>query len=195
MILFIEGALLGFAISAPVGPINLLCMRRSLTHGKRIGLLTGLGAATGDAFYGAVAAFGLTAISDFFIHYQTYFQLIGGLVFITMALMILKAKPAIQVVDPVKMLTGKTAFISTLALTLTNPATIIAFLTAFASLKFVVTAESFFEPTLITFGVFVGSAAWWLILSYASATFAAKFTAETVERINKAAGVLLLVFG
>lgn len=195
MLLLLEGAALGFAISAPVGPINLLCMRRSLMHGKRIGLLTGLGAATGDALYGAVAAFGLTAVSDFFVNHQTFFQVIGGIIFLTMGIKILRTPTLTQIVDQVQVLNGRTAFASTLALTLTNPATILAFLTAFASLKFAVRADSFFEPTVITLGVFAGSAAWWVTLSYFSATFAARFTPSTISRINKFAGLVLLFFG
>ncbi len=201
LVLFFEGAALGFAISAPVGPINLLCMRRSLTHGKRIGFLTGLGAATGDAFYGAVAAFGLTAISDFFIHFQGYFQLFGGVLFFAMAVKLLGTRaPDRDIHDTVKILNGRTAFVSTLFLTMTNPATIIAFLTAFASIKFgrTVTADGvvggWLDPLAITIGVFSGSAAWWLILSQISATFGTKLSNEALTKINKGAGVLLIIF-
>lgn len=195
VILFFEGAALGFAISAPVGPINLLCMRRSLTHGKRVGLLTGLGAATGDAFYGAVAAFGLTAISDFFLQYQGYFQIFGGILFFAMGIKIISTPPETNINDNVKMLTGKTAFISTFFLTMTNPATILAFLTAFASIKFVTTTTGALHSTAITAGVFLGSAAWWLILSQLSASFATRLSVKKLKQINQGAGVLLLLFG
>lgn len=199
LLLFAEGAALGFAISAPVGPINLLCMRRSLAHGKRVGFLTGLGAATGDAFYGAVAAFGLTAISDFFVHFQNYFQLFGGILFFAMGVKILRTQPPVQsdvdTAENVKVMNGTKAFVSTLFLTMTNPATILAFLTAFASLKFAVEADGFIDPLAITLGVFAGSAAWWLILSQLSAKFATRLTPETLVKINKGAGLLLIVFG
>lgn len=196
VLFFLEGAALGFAISVPVGPINLLCMRRSLTHGKRVGFLTGLGAAAGDAFYGAVAAFGLTAISDFFIQFQGYFQLFGGVLFFAMGLRILRAPaPVDDVTDNVKVLNGRSAFFSSLILTMTNPATIIAFLTAFASLKFGFSSKGWLDPLAITVGVFIGSASWWLILSQLSAKFAKKLTPGTLLKINKFAGVLLMVFG
>lgn len=202
LVLLAQGAALGFAISAPVGPINLLCMRRSLEHGKRIGFLTGLGAAVGDAFYGAVAAFGLTAISDFFVHYQSYFQLFGGVLFFAMGVKLLRTPaPNRDIEDTVKVLNGRTAFLSTLFLTMTNPATIIAFLTAFASIKFGVSeaaasigASAWLDPLAITLGVFLGSAAWWLILSLMSAKFGTGLSARALTRINKGAGVLLIAF-
>src|SRR6478735_6371119 len=75
---FLKGLVLGFSIAAPVGPIGVLCIRRSLAEGRVVGFVSGLGAATADAFYGAVAAFGLTFISALLVSQQLWLRAIGG---------------------------------------------------------------------------------------------------------------------
>src|SRR5687767_10924816 len=118
---FLKGCAIGLSIAAPVGPIGVLCIRRSLADGARIGFFTGLGAAVADAFYGAVAAFGLTIISSFLTERQTALRLIGGAFLLYLGIKTFFSKPASQPASPKN---DASAFTSTFFLTLTNPMTI-----------------------------------------------------------------------
>src|SRR3954468_17812764 len=130
--IIITGVILGFSIAAPVGPIGVLCIRRSLAEGRRVGLATGLGAATADALYGAVAAFGLTAISSFLIGQKSWLGLIGGLFLCYLGIRTFQSQPA---ENPATLPSGGllSAYSSTLLLTLTNPMTILSFVAVFAA--------------------------------------------------------------
>ena len=98
--LFAPGLLFGLAIAAPVGPIGLLCIQRTLNQGRLAGLLSGLGAATADGFYGSVAAFGLSLVSDFLVAQQRWLQLVGGLFILFLGLRALRARPAETAASP-----------------------------------------------------------------------------------------------
>ena len=130
--LFFQGLLLGFSIAAPVGPIGLLCIRRSWSGGARTGFASGLGAATADAAYGAVAAFGPTAVSGFLQGHQSWIGIPGGLFLCYLGLRTLLAQPPVATAG-----TGGsqlvTAYTSTFFLTLANPATIVSFIAVFAA--------------------------------------------------------------
>ncbi|RYZ70128.1 MAG: LysE family translocator [Proteobacteria bacterium] len=198
LLLLFKGIFLGFAIAAPVGPINLLCMRRSLRYGQRIGFITGLGAAVADTLYGAVAAFGLTWISDWFFAYQAYISVVGAFVFAFLGIKILRTPPMVQVAEgDVHAPSAWKAFISTMFLTLSNPTTIFSFLAAFAAVK-LGTSEAgkadFIDASIATGGVFLGAVAWWLFVSWISARFRTALTPKAIQRINQIAGVLLLIF-
>lgn len=169
---FPKGFMLGFAIAAPVGPIGMLCIRRTLAHGMASGLATGTGAAFADAFYGAVAAFGLTAISDFLINYKTPMQLLGGLFLIYLGVKTFLQKPRENTGKDeekgrrsVKQLAGELG--STFLLTVANPATIISFIGFFTGLGLLSGAAppAYSDSALMVAGVFIGSFAWWCILS------------------------------
>ena len=159
-----KGLVLGFSIAAPVGPVGLLCIRRSITSGRMAGLATGLGAATADACYGAVAGFGLTRVTAFMVGERTWLSLLGGLFLCGLGVRIMRAKP-----DAMRSSSDETrihsAYLSALVITLTNPMTILAFVGAFAGLGLAV-ARDYMAATLLIGGVFIGSGIWWLILSY-----------------------------
>ncbi|MEZ0262518.1 MAG: LysE family translocator [Alphaproteobacteria bacterium] len=169
---FPKGFMLGFAIAAPVGPIGMLCIRRTLAHGMASGLATGTGAAFADAFYGAVAAFGLTAISDFLINYKTPMQFLGGLFLVYLGVKTFMQKPRENTGKDeekgrrsVKQLAGELG--STFLLTVANPATIISFIGFFTGLGLLSGAAppAYSDSALMVAGVFIGSFAWWCILS------------------------------
>ena len=177
---WLKGILMGLAIAAPVGPIALLCIRRTLAQGRLIGLLSGLGAASADGLYGIVAAFGLTAISNLLIEHTTFLQMGGGLFLCYLGLTTFFATPSIaptaldtssdissnpSLGNPGQLLSRKArfaAYTSTLALTLTNPATILSFFAIFAGLG--ITETAYLNSVTLVFGVFTGSALWWLVL-------------------------------
>src|SRR5215469_4015962 len=159
----LKGFAIGFAIAAPVGPIDVLCIRRSLAGGRWLGLATGLGAATADASYGAIAGFGLTAVSTFLVSQRLWLNLIGGLFLCYLGVKTWLSKPA-KASAAAEVVPLIPAYASTLLLTLTNPMTILSFIAVFAGLG-LSTAANYFAASLLVIGVFSGSAAWWVVLS------------------------------
>src|SRR5581483_11514863 len=171
---FLRGLLIGFSIAAPVGPIGVLCIRRTLANGRAAGFVSGLGAATADSLYGCVAGFGLTAISDFLVGQQKPLRLFGGLFLVFLGLKTFFSRPAVESARSSRSgLAGD--YTSTLLLTLTNPATILSFLAVFAGLGLGTRPGDYRSATSLVLGVFVGSACWWMLLSGGVGLFREKF--------------------
>jgi threonine/homoserine/homoserine lactone efflux protein len=192
--LFLRGLVIGFSIAAPVGPIGVLCIRRTLAEGQLYGLVSGLGAATADAMYGCVAAFGLTFISSFLIGHKLWLSLIGGLFLLYLGIKTLLSKPA---EDAAKAegtgLLG--AYASTFLLTVTNPMTILSFVAIFAALGLGSTTGSYASALILVLGVFCGSATWWLLLSGGVGLFRNKFNARGLLWVNRISGAIITLFG
>ncbi len=192
----IKGLIIGFAIAAPVGPIAVLCIRRTLASGNINGFFSGLGAATADMFYGAVAAFGLTAIQTFYSSWQFWLQLIGGLFLLYLGAQTFISKPAKSAPQANETRGGLlAAYLSTVFLTLTNPATIISFTVIFAGLGFGKTGGNYTSASLLVLGVFLGSSTWWLTLSSVVGFFRERFTNRWMIWVNRIAGAIIFVFG
>lgn len=194
LLLFLcKGLVLGISIAAPVGPVGLLCIRRSIISGRRAGLATGLGAATADACYGAVAGFGLTRVTAFMVDERTWLSLLGGLFLCWLGVRIMRAQP-----DPLEKTAREprihSAYLSALAITLTNPMTILAFVGAFAGLGLAVAHDYVAAAVLVT-GVFIGSGIWWLLLSAFAARLRDRFDPQWLQRINWVSGALLVLIG
>lgn len=191
----LRGIIIGFSIAAPVGPIGVLCIRRTLADGRAYGLISGLGAASADAIYGAVAGFGLTFISNFLVSQQMWLRLVGGLFLCYLGVKTLWAKPAEQaaLVKKNKGLVG--AYASTFFLTLTNPMTIISFAAIFAGLGLANKEANYISATILISGVFIGSAAWWFILSIGVGLFRERFTNYGLQWVNRISGVIITSFG
>ncbi|HEX5679515.1 MAG TPA: LysE family transporter, partial [Desulfobacterales bacterium] len=132
--LFLRGLVIGFSIAAPVGPIGILCIRRTLAEGRASGFLSGLGAATADALYGCVAGFGLTVVSAFLVDQRAWIQLVGGVFLLALGVRTLRSKPAERAAQAAAGRGLAGSYLSTLLLTLTNPMTIISFAGIFAAL-------------------------------------------------------------
>ena len=191
---FLRGLIIGFSIAAPVGPIGVLCIRRTLTEGRASGFLSGLGAATADAFYGCVAGFGLTFISGVLIHQQGGFRLVGGAFLCYLGLKTFLAKPAGQSASASG--TGLLgAYVSTFFLTLTNPVTILAFAAIFAGLGMASGGGNYVSAGILVLGVFLGSALWWFILSSGVGLFRKRFDLQGLRWVNRASGIIILGFG
>ena len=147
-----------------MGPIGVLCIRRTLAEGRTTGLISGLGAATADAIYGCIAGFGLAFISDFLVSQQVWLQMIGGLFLCYLGLKTLLAKPS----EKAALVKGKglfSAYASTFFLTLTNPMTILSFIAIFAGLGLAGTQNNYGTAGVLVLGVFIGSGLWWFLLS------------------------------
>jgi len=191
----VRGWLIGFAIAAPVGPIGVLCIRRTLADGRLVGFLSGIGAATADACYGAIAAFGLTALQDVLLRQQVWLRVAGGLFLIYLGLRTFLATPSSDAARASHRGGLPGAYLSTFALTITNPATILAFLVIFAGFRLGETANNYWGAISIVVGVFLGSASWWLLLSGLVGLLRERFTATWLTWVNRLAGGVIFAFG
>jgi len=191
---FLRGLIIGFSIAAPVGPIGILCIRRTLSEGRASGFLSGLGAATADALYGCVAGFGLTMISTFLVDQRFWIQLVGGVFLLALGVKTLRSAPA----ERAAAASGAglaASYVSTLFLTLTNPMTILSFAGIFAALGIADTGGDLSAAASLVLGVFIGSAAWWLLLSGGVGLLREKLSAGLLRWTNRLSGAILLVFG
>jgi threonine/homoserine/homoserine lactone efflux protein len=186
--LLARGCLLGLSIAAIVGPIALLCLRRTLTSGFAIGFVSGLGAATADASYAAIASFGVTALASLLVEQRLWLRLVGGAFLLYLGFRAVRAEPATRATD---VATGglrlAAAYTSTLVLTLSNPMTILSFAAIFAGI-----GASGLDLVL---GVFLGSGAWWLVLAGTASRLRTGFSPRLLRVVNLASGVLILGFG
>ncbi len=187
---FIQGLLIGITMAAPIGPISILCIRRSISKGHHAGLATALGVALADGFYAVVAAFGLTAISSFLINQKEYLYLGGGILFLFLGYKAFTSPP-IDIAQPIKTKGFITTAIQTMLITLTNPMTIVIFIAAFAALGFVPSQHTWFQAFSLCLGVFFGSLLWYLMLSTIVAHLRTKMTPYFLTFINKISGILL----
>ena len=162
---FMQGLLIGFSIAAPVGPIGILCIQRTISYEKIAGITGGLGAATADAFYGAASAFGLAVVSGVLLSDHIWIQMFGGIALCYFGLRTVR-RPFVSYVSTVNKNHLKWNYLSTLALTLTNPMTILLFVSVFASIGFVSSSDPVYTSTSIIAGVFGGSMLWWLTLRH-----------------------------
>ena len=190
----LKGMAIGFSIAAPVGPIGLLCIRRSLAGGAMLGFASGLGAASADAVYGALAGFGVTVVTDALLGCQSSFRLIGGLVLLWLAWKTIRAQAAERPAGPAGATGYAGAYASTFALTLTNPATILSFAAVFGGLGLGGGSGGMGAAALVG-GVFLGSALWWLGLSVGIGLLRRQVTPEAMTWTNRAAGAVLGAFG
>ena len=190
----VKGLIIGFSIAAPVGPIGVLCIRRTLAECRAYGLVSGLGAATADAFYGTLAALGLTLVSAFLIDQAIWLRLIGGAYLCYLGVKTFRSQPAQRAAEAKgRGLLG--AYTSTLFLTLTNPLTIFAFAAIFAGVGAEAAAGNAPGALNVVLGVFLGSSAWWLILVTLTSLFRAKLNATGLVWVNRVSGLLILGFG
>lgn len=193
VIWFIKGMIIGFSIAAPVGPIGVLCIRRTLADGRLAGLAAGLGAATADACYGCLSGFGLTFVTGALTAHQGWLQPLGGAVLCWLGWRTVRAHPATQAaVSRGRGLAG--AYASTFLLTLTNPMTILAFTAIFAGLGLGGDGSRWAAGWLIA-GVFTGSSFWWLLLSGAVGLLRARVGEREMQWINRVSGAVIIVFG
>lgn len=191
---FARGLVLGFSIAAPVGPIGVLCIRRTLAEGRVAGLVTGLGAASADAIYGAVAALGLSAVTSLLVEHQGWVRLFGGLFLVWLGMRTFLVQPAERAAggrgDSLLANYG-----STFVLTLTNPMTILSFAAVFAGLGLGTGNSAATASLTLVAGVLVGSAAWWLLLCTFVGAFRTRFDRRAMRWANRFSGSVIAAFG
>jgi len=193
--LLLRGFLLGFAVAASPGPIFFLCVRRTLTQGRLTGLFSGLGVATADGFYAALATFGVAALATAFVAGRRPLAVIGGVILVLLgARILMERRRASEAAPPVNGRGQAWAYVSTLGLTITNPATIISFAALAATLG-LGTGGSFVRPMLVVIGVLLGSAAWWCILVIGASLLRSRLTPRVVGWISTVSGLAIAVLG
>ena len=188
----LRGFVLGFTIAAAVGPISLLVIRRTVAQGWLYGLVSGLGVATADATYGAVAAFGLSAITDVLVNARWVLGLAGGIFLLWMAWQTIRSTPTEPAAARTQRRGYAGAYLSILGLTMANPMTILSFGALFAGLG--VTSGATGDAALVVLGVLLGSTTWWVALTTVIGTLRTRVTPAWIHRINLASGVIIGAF-
>jgi len=211
MSLFIKGLIVGFCLAAPVGPIAALCVQRTISKSFLSGMISGVGAAAADAFYGMVAAFGATIVSEFLIAERSWMQRVGGVILIFMGLRLALTKPPrdsrqeketeVGPGHPGRKSNGNNNrglmgdFLSTFLLTLTNPMTFVAFAAVFATMGIgAVRGRPFLTAELVG-GVLLGSQLWWTILCGGAHALRRHFDYRKLITINRATGIFVIGVG
>ncbi|EOQ15644.1 hypothetical protein KQ3_05095 [Bacillus cereus B5-2] len=189
----LKGLIIGFSIAAPVGPIGILCIRRTLENGRFVGFMSGLGAATADGLYGLIACLSLTVITNYLINQQLWFQLIGGIFLGYLGVKTYKSKP-LNTTTKSKNEQNIKAYISTFFLTITNPVTILSFISLFSGVGIANSDIDLMEKLILVLGVFLGSILWWLFLSMVVSLLKKRINAHFLIIINKTSGLILLLF-
>lgn len=200
LVLIISGVIMGLIAAVPIGPVNLICIRRSFAFGPVNGFVSGLGAALGDGVFAAITFFGLTWIAQLIHSYDSIIELVGGALLVWFGVHTILSPVAGKVEDGDRNEPGAStlvrAMVSTFVLTVTNPATLIAFASMFASFHALVGgANSYIDAGFVVAGVVGGSAGWWLCLTSVIGIFHTRITDRTVRIINRGSGVLVAVFG
>ncbi|MGG1680314.1 LysE/ArgO family amino acid transporter [Neobacillus sp. NRS-1170] len=190
--LFVKGLLIGFSIAAPVGPIGVLVIKRTLGQGRIYGIVSGVGAASADAVYGLIAGLGLTFITNFFIGQQFWFHLAGGVFLCYLGIKIAISK-ASKNAAPVQGQHLFGAYSSVFLLTLTNPITILSFVGIFSGLGLTQANEG--SVVTMVIGVFIGSGIWWLLLCFVVGLFREVLKKQMLIWINRLSGLIIFLFG
>ncbi len=193
--LLFRSYIIGLSIAAVVGPISVLCINRTLSRGYLYGLISGLGVATADGLYSSAAAFGLTAITAFLVSEEKCLRVIGGVFLVYLGVRAALARPAERAASAAKTHSLPNAYASILALTLTNPLTILSFAAIFAGLGVSGGKGGYAAAALVVMGVFFGSATWWLLLTSGVSLLRTKITPRWLAWLNRLSGCVLVAFG
>ena len=191
---FLKGIAVGIVIAVPVGPVGVLCLRRTIFEGKLAGLFSGLGAATADTIFGIIAAFGLTFVSDLLLGYQEWLRLGGAAFLLYAGGRALMSQPKVGP-PPRHRDSLLRDYASTFALTLTNPITILAFVGIFAGVGLTGEEATLGRAAALVLGVLAGSLAWWLALIFGAGLFMRSFGQRHLSWINRGSGGILLLSG
>ncbi|MEA2042958.1 MAG: LysE family translocator [Bacteroidota bacterium] len=193
---FIVKALsIGIAVSAPLGPIGVLCIQRTLNKGFYSGFISGVGAATADIVYAVIAGFGISLVKDFLLENQMPIRLVGSVFLAYMGYRIFISNPAKEV----RKLRNEgnnffKDFASSFLVTLSNPITIIAFGAIFAGFDMVGQEATHFHIFLLIVFVFAGALSWWVGLILVVSTFKHKIRLRNILWINRITGILIIIF-
>lgn len=190
----LQGLIIGFALAAPIGPIGILCIKRSLTDGSRSGFMVGLSGASADILYALSAAFGVRLIVDFVAEQQVWIRLFGAFLLVAVGLRMMRGRPTGRPPANSRSLEAR-SYLSTLLLALTNPMTLFAFMAAFSSIGVQDMMDDPGSLMLLIIGVFVGSLSWFSLLGSLAIRFSGAIGTRGTVLIKRIAGIVLMVFG
>lgn len=192
----ISGIIIGFSIAAPVGPIGLLCIQRTVMNGMRSGLSSGLGAASADAIYGAIAGIGIGIISTFLITESAWIQLTGGIALFAIGIRIYFKETSREKKEPGASRNRELKnYFSTFVLTLANPITILSFMAIFTSLGIAGSEDKVVSAGFLIVGVFTGSSLWWVFLTAAVAKVSRNPGTTLLDFVGRVSGLIIIGFG
>ena len=196
---FWEGFLLGLAISIPVGPMSFVCINKTLSSGKMHGFIAGLGIATADSFYAAIAAFGMTALSSLLMEHQFWLNVIGGIFLAFIGTKAIFKKTEDLKFQKLKQKDGMgfiRSYFTTLVITVSSPATIFLFISVFTIMGVDLSGgdKSFFSASVAVIGFFLGSILWWILLIYTAHFIGNKINYKAFNLINKISGLIIYCF-
>ena len=189
----LRGLVAGFIIAAPVGPVNVLCIQRTLEKGWKPGIVSGLGAALADSLYGGIAGFSISIVIQFLIDEEFWFRLIGGILLVVIGV-VYYFRPPLSIEAGKNEASTNSGFVSAFFLTIANPTTVLSFLTILATLG-LGTNRPLWRTSLLIVGIFCGSMTWWIILASAANLLRSKFTNRTMGWMNRVAGIAIGGFG
>ncbi len=195
LVFFVNGIVVGIVIAVPVGPVGVMCIRRTVFEGKLAGFVSGLGAATADAVFGIIAGFGLTVVSDWLLDYQQWLRIAGACLLLAVGGHSLLAKQRSKLGSAPNPESLSWYYASTFALTLTNPITILAFLAIFAAVGLTGAEATLERAAILVLGVWVGSLLWWLALTFGVGSFFRSFEPRHLAWINRGSGAILFLSG
>jgi threonine/homoserine/homoserine lactone efflux protein len=190
----LKGIILGFSVAAPIGPVSILVIKRTLSSGSKFGFLSGLGATTAVTTYSLIAALGLTFMTNLLLDQQFWLRLIGGIFLCYLGIKIYLSKPA----EEEAFAKGESllrSYLSVLFLTITNPIAILTFTGMFAGLGLAQEGVNYISSILVVFGVSIGSATWWLMLSIGVSLLQKRINTKVLSWINRISGIIVLIFG
>jgi len=201
LILIISGFVIGLIAAVPIGPVNLLCVRRTFAHGSLYGFLSGLGAALADGVFATIVGFGFTAIAQLIKDHSTVLEIVGATMLLIFGVRTFMAPPQLRLDDKLKareqgVSTLARAMASTFALAITNPATLLAFTAMFAGVAGLVGGQAnYLDAGLLVIGVLAGSTTWWFTLTTVAGLFHAKINDGVMTIINRTSGAVITCFG
>jgi threonine/homoserine/homoserine lactone efflux protein len=192
--LLIGGIIVGLMIAMPVGPVNILCIHRTLEAGWKSGVISGLGAAAADMRYGGVAGFSITLVVQFLVREQFWIRLFGGILLVVIGISYFFKRPEPLNAQKQDRASAYSDLRSTFLLTLTNPTTVLSFLALLAALGMGDPRRWWLTVFLIG-GIFCGSMAWWIVLSSIVNHFRDRFSDRNLLLMNRFAGLVIGGFG
>jgi threonine/homoserine/homoserine lactone efflux protein len=193
LFLFLKGIAIGIAIAAPVGPVAILCIRRTIFYGRRYGFASGLGAATADMVFGTIASFGVVAISDPLFEHQRVLRFVGAGFLLVLGIVTWRRRPPKNETQAAGRLAR--SYLSALVLTITNPITIVAFTAIYAGFDVISAEMSYLSGLELLLGVLIGTLIWWIGLTLFAGLFRRRGKTEEFGWLYHLSGGLLIAFG
>jgi threonine/homoserine/homoserine lactone efflux protein len=188
----LRGVVVGLIIAAPVGPVNVLCIHRTIERGWKSGVLSGVGAAVADTIYGAIAGFGISLVIQFLIREEFWIRLLGGILLLAIGVVYFFKAPG--KFEAKKDESSNSDFVSTFLLTATNPTTVLSFMAVLATLG-LGRQRPLWQTSFLVAGIFCGSMAWWILLASGVNLLRKKITDASMRWMNRVAGIAIGAFG